>query len=115
MHPKPKLFHGKFILVNIFPGNKHPLRPFSSDNTSLPIVTELISKQHWKSLKTHLQKASPITLLQQLLDSRVDPCLTLRYFNWSEKEFNLPHSLEHSCMLIHSLANAKRTFQTSGF
>lgn len=80
MHPKPKLFHGKFITVNILLGNKHPIRLFSSDDTPLPIVTELISKQHWKSLKTHLQNASPITLLQQLLDSRVDPGLTLRYY-----------------------------------
>ena len=73
-------FHGKFRLGNIFPGNKHALRPFSSDNTPSPIVTELISRQHWKSLKTHLQNASPITLLQQLLDSKTDPDLTLRYF-----------------------------------
>ncbi|KAK8689334.1 hypothetical protein V6N13_088055 [Hibiscus sabdariffa] len=115
MHPRPKLFHGKFRVENIFPGNKHSLRPFSSDNNPLPIVTELISNQHWRSLKTHLQNANPITLLQQLLDSRIDPCLTLRYYKWSEEEFNLSHSLEHSCMLLHSLANSKEYSKMRSF
>ncbi|KAK8712441.1 hypothetical protein V6N13_147681 [Hibiscus sabdariffa] len=115
MHPRPKLFHGKFRLGNISPGNKHSLRPFSSDNNPLPIVTELISNQHWRSLKTHLQNANPTALLQQLLDSRIDPCLTLRYYKWSEEEFNLSHSLEHSCMLLHSLANSKEYSKMRSF
>ncbi|KAK6242967.1 hypothetical protein QUC31_009376 [Theobroma cacao] len=108
MHPRSILFDGKFRLGNIFPGNKHALRLFSSDNIPSPSITELLSKQRWNKLKSHLQNVSPSTLLQQLLDSKTDPDLTLRYFRWSEKEFNLSHSLELSCKLLHSLANAKR-------
>ena len=80
MHSRSNLFHGKFRLADIFPQRKYCFRPFSSEETPSPTVTELISKQHWKELKSsHLQKGSSSTLLHQLLDSRTDPDLALRY------------------------------------
>ncbi|OMP09358.1 hypothetical protein COLO4_05553 [Corchorus olitorius] len=115
MHPRSNLFHGKFRLGNVCPQSKHAFRPFSSDETQLPTVAELISKQLWKQLKSHLPNGGPATLLQQLLDSKTDPYLTLRYFKWSQKEFNLSHSLESRCKLLHSLANAKRYSKMRSF
>ncbi|GLT96375.1 hypothetical protein SLE2022_140000 [Rubroshorea leprosula] len=37
-----------------------------------------------------------------------DPDLTLRYFKWSQKEFNLSHPMESTFRLLHSLANHKK-------
>ena len=122
MNPRSKLFQGNFLhgKVSIFTRNKQSSRPFcSSDSTAttptsqslnIPSLSELISKQHWSELKTHLKlnPTSSTTLLHHLLSSEADPELTLRYFNWSQKEFRLSHPLELSFRLLHSLANAKK-------
>jgi hypothetical protein len=73
-------------------------------------LSDLISRQHWSELKTHLnvKATSPTTLLHHLLSSETDPELTLRYFNWYQKEFKLSHPLELTFRLLHSLANAKK-------
>ncbi|KAM4118873.1 hypothetical protein ACJW30_03G016300 [Castanea mollissima] len=94
MNPRSKLFQGNFLhwKVSIFTRNKQCSRPFcSSDSTAtiptsqslnIPSLSDLISKQHWSELKTHLKlnPTSPTTLLHHLLSSETDPELTLRCF-----------------------------------
>ncbi|CAN0903339.1 Pentatricopeptide repeat-containing protein At1g09820 [Linum grandiflorum] len=82
-------------------------RLFSTTNQSLSTVTELISKQHWSSLKLLLQASDPKSLLHDLLDSGAKPELILSYFTWSQKELNLNYPLEDTFGVLHSLAYAK--------
>ncbi|KAH7574631.1 hypothetical protein JRO89_XS03G0323700 [Xanthoceras sorbifolium] len=103
---------GKF-----FPRNKLGPMPFcfadtATQNVPHNIVVELISKQQWLRLRTHLETTtttitSPTTVLQQLFDSGADTELVLRYFDWSRREFKVKYTLELICRLLHSLAAAK--------
>ncbi|KAL5735862.1 hypothetical protein ACOSQ2_030650 [Xanthoceras sorbifolium] len=76
-------FHGK-----TFPRNKLALRPFcSADSTTqnTPTIQELIRKQHWSKLSTHLKTTNPTSLLQQLFDSGADPKLILGFVGNEER------------------------------
>ncbi|CAN1347670.1 hypothetical protein LINPERPRIM_LOCUS41203 [Linum perenne] len=107
---------GSFSLSFIFRTNTHGFcRLFSSANESLSAVTELISKQHWSSLKLLLQTYDPNSLIHDLLDSGAKPELILSYFTWSHRELNLNHSLEVTFRVLHSLAYAGRYSKIRSF
>uniref|UniRef100_A0A9I9CIM8 Pentatricopeptide repeat-containing protein n=1 Tax=Cucumis melo TaxID=3656 RepID=A0A9I9CIM8_CUCME len=81
--------------------------PTSNDFDPL-IISDLISRQRWSILKSHVKFKSPIDFLHQLMCSgAVDPLLVLRYFNWSRRELKVNYSIELICRLLHLLANVK--------
>ncbi|KAM2748741.1 hypothetical protein EV2_027729 [Malus domestica] len=74
---------------------------------NLPLISELIEKQHWSEFKTHLKDSSFVTVARQLFDAGADSKIILRYFTWSQKDHKFTHHLELTCRLLHSLANVK--------
>ncbi|EEF49960.1 pentatricopeptide repeat-containing protein, putative [Ricinus communis] len=115
MYLKLHIFQGKLFYTFIFPRNKQPFSRFNSSCVNIPDVVDLIAKQYWSELKTHLKSTNPIALLHQLLTSGADSDLTLRYFTWSQKELKLSHSLELTFRMLHSLAYAKKYSKIRSF
>ncbi|KAK9919966.1 hypothetical protein M0R45_028536 [Rubus argutus] len=105
MHPKPTSF------LQILHRNKQILRPLcssicvptspTSQNLNLPLVSELLAKQHWSELRTHLKDSNFTAVLHQLLDSGADPVLILR--NQVAANSNI------SNMLVLAYANNSKT------
>ncbi|KAK9117916.1 hypothetical protein Scep_016009 [Stephania cephalantha] len=72
-------------------------------------LSELISKQHWRDLRSIVNRTSPEEFLQFLFESEAfDAETTLRYFRWSAKEFDVCYGVEFHCRLLNLLAMAKR-------
>lgn len=119
MHPKPTSF------LQILRRNKQILRhlcssiciptSLTSQNLNLPLVSELLAKQQWSELRTHLKDSNFAAVLHQLLDSGADPVLILRYLNCSQMDFNDIHTLELTFRLLRSLAVAKRYSKIRAF
>ncbi|KAI5388119.1 hypothetical protein KIW84_073993, partial [Lathyrus oleraceus] len=86
-----------------------------SNSFCISTISELLSKQHWSELKSHLRVTKSATFLDQLLNSGIDSDLVFRFFNWSQKEFRFSYDLEPTAKLLHSLANSKRYSKVRSF
>ncbi|KAK2435031.1 Pentatricopeptide repeat (PPR) superfamily protein [Trifolium repens] len=82
---------------------------------NIATISELLSKQHWSMLKSHLRVTKPAIFLDQLLNAGVDSELVFRFFNWSQKEFRFSYGLEENAKVLHFLANSKRYSKVRSF
>lgn len=103
-----RVLNPEILHVNSFttlPSSKIKPDPEMSDQTLA--ISELIAKQRWRDLRTAIKQRNPNEILQQLVDSEVDPLLIYRYFSWLERSWGVSHSLDMYCKLLHLLAKGR--------
>ncbi|KAL0703733.1 hypothetical protein Bca4012_070158 [Brassica carinata] len=113
-------------LKDVFPRKLSRLSTLCSSSSTIPkspcpprddvaVIAELIEKQHWSNLKLHVKDTNPNELFHQLISSKLDPELCLRYYIWLANNRNISLSLELTFNLLHSLANAKKYSKIRSF
>ncbi|CAN8311835.1 unnamed protein product [Cochlearia groenlandica] len=116
-----------FEFIDVFPRKATNLRKLCSSSATISIspspprdhdvalIANLIEKQHWSKLGSHVKDTNPNELFQQLICSKLDPDLCIRYYTWLVKNSNISVSLDLTFKLLHSLANAKRYSKIRSF